>query len=170
MRSDDVLLGILFESPSTGYEIKQKFETVFSNFYNASFGSIYPILHKLEQQEKIEVETIHQDGKPDKKVYSITEKGIGDFQNYLHTEIEPRKNKWDFMVRMYFADNLPLEKQLELIDIELSKQEDEMEQLSQLQILIDKKASTFQKFCLEIGIKQKELFIFELKQLRDKLI
>ena len=118
MKSDDVVLGILLESPSTGYEIKQKFETVFSNFYNASFGSIYPILHKLVTHKKVYVKLVRQEGKPDKKIYSITEKGIESFQNYLRTEVEPRKTKWDFMVRMYFADGLPAYKQLELIDLE----------------------------------------------------
>ncbi|EHJ51790.1 PadR family transcriptional regulator [Streptococcus macacae] len=169
MRSDDVVLGILFESSSTGYEIKQKFETVFRNFYNASFGSIYPILHKLEQQGKIESSVVHQDGKPDKKVYTITEKGTEAFHQYLQTEIEPRKNKWDFMVRMYFADNLSIQKQREMIDVELMRQEDSMEQLLELQKLIEKRVNQFQKFSLEIGLKQKEVLIEELKRLREKL-
>lgn len=169
MRSDDVVLGILSESSSTGYEIKQKFETVFSNFYNASFGSIYPILHKLEQQGKIAVTLIHQDGKPDKKIYTITKKGMESFYHYLQTEIEPRKNKWDFMVRVYFADKIPLPKQKEMIDTELAKQEDSVNQLLALQKMIKGSATQFQKFSLDVGIKQKEVFIKELKQLRARL-
>lgn len=169
MRSEDVLLGILSESPSTGYEIKQKFETVFSNFYNASFGSIYPILHKLEQQEKIEVSVVHQEGKPDKKVYTITENGLKSFYYYLQTEIEPRKNKWDFMVRMYFADNLPIQKQKEIIDVELMRQEDSLEELLELQKLLEKRMSRFQKFSLETGLKQKEVLIEELRQLKKEI-
>ncbi len=77
MKSDDVVLGILLESPSTGYEIKQKFETVFSNFYNASFGSIYPILHKLVTHEKVDVDLICQEGKPDKK-YTPSQKKVSN--------------------------------------------------------------------------------------------
>ena len=169
MKSDDVVLGILLESPSTGYEIKQKFETVFRHFYNASFGSIYPILHKLVTHEKVDVDLICQEGKPDKKIYSITEKGIESFQSYLRTEVEPRKTKWDFMVRMYFADSLPAYKQLELIDREIAKQRDELEQLLELQKSIDATANTFQKFSLHLGITQKEAFLYELNTFRNTI-
>ena len=169
MKSDDVVLGILLESPSTGYEIKQKFETVFSNFYNASFGSIYPILHKLVTHKIVYVKLVRQEGKPDKKIYSITEKGIESFQNYLRTEVEPRKTKWDFMVRMYFADGLPAYKQLELIDLEIAKQHDELQQLLELQKNIDAAANAFQKFSLHLGITQKKAFLHELSTFRETI-
>ena len=55
VKSDDIVLGILVDKPATGYEIKNQFSTIFSNFYNASFGSVYPILHKLDKEGKVSV-------------------------------------------------------------------------------------------------------------------
>lgn len=170
MKSDDIILGILLESPSSGYEIKRKFSTIFVNFYNGSFGSIYPILHKLEQQKKVTVELIKQDNKPDKKIYSITENGKKTFLKYLDTQIEPRKIKWDFMIRMYYAEHLDFEERVTLIDSEIKKQQEEIEQLNYLNKLDwTDKMKQFQKFTFEIGIKEKELMIDELTKLKRNL-
>lgn len=44
-----VILGFLCEKDMTGYEIKQKMTLSTSNFIDASFGSIYPMLKKMEK-------------------------------------------------------------------------------------------------------------------------
>lgn len=44
-----VILGFLCEKDMTGYEIKQKMTISTSNFIDASFGSIYPMLKKMEK-------------------------------------------------------------------------------------------------------------------------
>ena len=72
-------------------------------------------------------------------------------------------------MRMYFADSLPAYKQLELIDREIAKQRDELEQLLELQKSIDATANTFQKFSLHLGITQKEAFLYELNTFRNTI-
>lgn len=44
-----VILGFLCEKDMTGYEIKQKMTISTSNFIDASFGSIYPMLKKWKR-------------------------------------------------------------------------------------------------------------------------
>lgn len=44
-----VILGFLCEKDMTGYEIKQKMTLSTSNFIDASFGSIYPMLKKWKR-------------------------------------------------------------------------------------------------------------------------
>ena len=48
---------------------------MFSHFIEASFGSIYPALTQLAGEELVTVRAEEQTGKPDKKVYAITDKG-----------------------------------------------------------------------------------------------
>lgn len=170
MKSEDIVLGILSEKPSSGYEIKQKFSTIFSNFYNASFGSIYPILHNLEKQEKVTVELLLQEGKPNKKIYSITNKGKEAFTEFLHSSVEKEKIKWDFMIRLYYAERLSVIEQKKLITEEIKSREQEINTLNQLKKeKWDNKMDSFQLFSFEIGIKQKQLMIDELKILLKKL-
>src|SRR5262245_49640758 len=69
-------LGALHFGAASGYEIKKLFEEGdFRFFYETSFGSIYPALSKLVEDGLALVTEQAQDKRPDKKVYSITEKG-----------------------------------------------------------------------------------------------
>ncbi|MCP0887960.1 PadR family transcriptional regulator [Ligilactobacillus sp. WILCCON 0076] len=171
MRSSDIILGILLEKPATGYEIKEKFTTSLSNFYNASFGSIYPILHKLTKEEKVVFETITQSGKPNKKVYSITQKGKIAFQQYLRQPVEDKKTKWDFMAHLFYSKYLTIEERLELIDSEIATQKSEVQILTALrEKLAVQKIDRYQFFCLDLGIKQKQLVVTELQGLKDNII
>ena len=75
MNSQDVILGIIMYHSLSGYDIKHKLETIFSYFYNASYGTIYPTLSKMEKEGMITKESVIQEGRPNKNVYSITEEG-----------------------------------------------------------------------------------------------
>ncbi|GGB42768.1 hypothetical protein GCM10011316_13340 [Roseibium aquae] len=69
-------LAILNRLDATGYEIrKESTEGKFSYFEDASFGSIYPALARLEADGRVTVREEHQPGKPARKVYSITPSG-----------------------------------------------------------------------------------------------
>ena len=103
MKSQDVILGILMETSASGYEIKQHFERLFSNFYNASYGTIYPTLTKLEQDGLITKQSLVQEGRPNKNVYTITEKGREAFHRYMVSDIQEVEIKSDFMLRLFFA-------------------------------------------------------------------
>lgn len=165
MKSDDIVLGILVDKPATGYEIKNQFSTIFSNFYNASFGSVYPILHKLDKEGKVSFEVVSQLGKPNKKVYSITTKGKKAFESYLQQPVESKKIKWDFMVRLFYSSQLDEQKRSALITSEINTRTDEIKELEALKLKLSRKqVDPYKLFCLDIGIQQKQLFIDKLKE------
>ena len=39
-----VCLGMLTDGPASGYDLKKQFESTFSHFFAAGYGSIYPAL------------------------------------------------------------------------------------------------------------------------------
>ena len=65
-----VILDLLAEKPSHGYEVIQTLEEKFRGFYSPSPGSVYPTLQLLEDLGYVSV--AERDGK---KVYSVTEEG-----------------------------------------------------------------------------------------------
>ena len=76
MNVKTLCLGILSVGEASGYEIKKAIEEgMFSHFIEASFGSIYPALTQLAGEGLVTVRAEEQTGKPDKKVYAITDKG-----------------------------------------------------------------------------------------------
>ncbi len=91
MNVRSLCLAILNMSDATGYEIRKlSTEAEYSYFVDASFGSIYPALNKLEVDGMVTCRLEEQVGKPARKVYSITEAGRQEFRVSLN--IPPQKD------------------------------------------------------------------------------
>jgi DNA-binding PadR family transcriptional regulator len=116
MDDKTLCLGVLTEGDKTGYEIKHCFEEAFSHFFGASFGSIYPALAELSRQGLVTCESVEQDKRPDKKVYSLTERGHRVLLEDLLTTPPRHKVRSEFLALMYFAHLLPPERVGAIID------------------------------------------------------
>lgn len=98
-------LGILTLGDATGYEIRKQFEAgPFAHFYDASYGSIYPALGRLLKDGLVDVTEHAQDGKPDKKVYSLTAEGREVFVKALGEMPGPDKLRSETLIRFFFAE------------------------------------------------------------------
>jgi DNA-binding PadR family transcriptional regulator len=74
-----VILNLLKDKPSHGYEIIRALEELFHGFYTPSAGSVYPTLQMLDDMGY--VSSSERDGK---KIYTITEEG----KNFLKEQQE----------------------------------------------------------------------------------
>lgn len=105
-----VCLSILHTGPATGYEIRRLcVEGECSYFVEASFGSIYPALAKLEDDGLVSSHVEQQDGKPSKKVYSITKAGHEAFVQALCEPLGEEVFRSPFLLFARFAHLLPAE-------------------------------------------------------------
>ncbi len=94
-----VCLAILHFSDATGYEIKKmSTEEQFSYFVDASFGSIYPALSRLQDDECVTVREEYESGKPPRKIYSITDKGRQELIESLEVVPRPDSFKSEFLL------------------------------------------------------------------------
>lgn len=109
-------LGVLTNGDMAGYDIKKYFEEAFSHFFVAGFGSIYPALAELTRDGLVNVASVSQEKRPDKKVYSLTEAGRDALEQAL-LQTEPRhKVRSEFLVLMYFAHLLPRQRLAQVMD------------------------------------------------------
>ena len=103
-----VCLAILYDGDSTGYEIRKlSTEGEYSYFVDASFGAIYPALAKLEAEGLVTSRVELQDGKPAKKIYSITATGRREFINSLFEQLGEDEYRSEFLLFARFASELP---------------------------------------------------------------
>lgn len=110
MNTQTLILAILNFEDASGYEIKkQSSEGAFSYFVDISFGSIYPTLAKLEADGKVTCRIESQNGKPDKKIYSITDKGRQEFISSLAQPPALDKFKSEFLLFSMNANMAPTE-------------------------------------------------------------
>ena len=66
------ILGFLMDSEATGYDLKRRFRNPVGFFYRVSDGSLYPALHKLEQEGSIKAEWRQSENNRRAKFYSLT--------------------------------------------------------------------------------------------------
>ncbi|MBG1231941.1 PadR family transcriptional regulator [Aestuariivirga litoralis] len=100
-------LGILSMREASGYEIKKELEDgKFSHFVEASFGSIYPALTQMNAEGLLSVRAEEQSGRPDKKVYAITEAGKAALAKNLSVIPARDKFKSEFLFEMLFQEIL----------------------------------------------------------------
>lgn len=101
-------MAILYDGEATGYEIRKLVvEGEYSYFIDASYGSIYPALAKLEQDELVVSRVETQEGKPAKKVYSLTAAGRNAFIQSLFETLEEDQFRSEFLLFLRFASELP---------------------------------------------------------------
>lgn len=79
--NDALILGVLAERSLHGYEISKQIKLKSKDALTLPENKLYPALHKLEELGLISSEWVPQHGKPDRKVYSITEDGTRELQN-----------------------------------------------------------------------------------------
>lgn len=103
------ILGLLSKWDATGYDIKKEFDDFMSIFWHSHLSQIYPELNKLETQQLVTSRLIPQEGKPHKKVYSITDGGIEEITNWVGSPPEIPKIKDSFLMQVFFMDNIPVD-------------------------------------------------------------
>lgn len=103
-------LAVLQFGEATGYEIKKTVEDgMFNHFIEASYGSIYPALTRMSAEGLVTCRAESQSGKPDKKIYSMTETGRAELIRALGEAPREDKFKSEFLFVMLLADQLPNE-------------------------------------------------------------
>jgi DNA-binding PadR family transcriptional regulator len=76
------ILGLLNYGEMTGYEIKEVFACSLNFFWTAQTSQIYRELQTIEKKHWAKSTLIMQEGKPDKKVFKITDEGKEELLHY----------------------------------------------------------------------------------------
>jgi PadR family transcriptional regulator, regulatory protein AphA len=101
------ILGFLSLEPTSGYTLKQRFDGSVRSFWSATQSQIYRELHALEGEGLVEVKAVPGAGKPDRKVYSLTEQGRAALETWLQEPLEPLLLRHPLLLKLVFAAHLP---------------------------------------------------------------
>lgn len=169
MKGRDVILGILQKKPRTGYEINDILQNQISYFYDGTYGMIYPTLKKLEKEGKVKKETIIQDDKPNKNIFSITSKGKDELAEYLNSGDTSEVFKSDFLMKLFFGENFSKRQIIKLIRNEIKTKEEQINQLTaSLNHWESQGISKLQKITVGYGLAEYRAVVKYLKeQLKD---
>jgi DNA-binding PadR family transcriptional regulator len=100
MALDHAILVSLLEKPGSGYELARRFERSIGYFWTATHQQIYRVLKRMESDGWIDVREVPQQGRPDKKEYSVAALGRDALSRWLHEPIQPESVRHDLAVKI----------------------------------------------------------------------
>jgi DNA-binding PadR family transcriptional regulator len=110
-----MVLGMLRLGATSGYAIKKAADASTRNLWPMSLSQVYPELARLEEHGLV---TRHEDphGARERSAYELTEEGEAALLTWLRSAHEtPLQVRSESMLRLFFADVLSVEDQIELV-------------------------------------------------------
>lgn len=97
------ILGLLAEGPRSGYDIKKEVEERLSHFWSQSYGHIYPMLRRLDERGLVAMTVERQEGRPDRKVYALTDDGRRALEDGFAAPPTPSMPRNELLLRIFMG-------------------------------------------------------------------
>jgi len=117
------LLGMLLHGPMSGYDMKKFSDSSISHFWSENYGHIYPILKRLEKDALVKSDVVRTKGKPNRHLYTLTEKGKEVFLEWLKRPADSEIRRNEFLLKLFFAGDLPVRDVIRIIEHEKVRNE-----------------------------------------------
>jgi DNA-binding PadR family transcriptional regulator len=134
MYSDILILAMLRQGPRHGYEIKKDIERALGGMVPMSNKTLYLALKHFEEMGAVIREVVPQEGKPNRHLYHLTERGVELLQVYLR-DFGPAQAGADreFFTRVAFFDFLEVHEREAVLRTRLAYLQGCLAYLGQLQ-------------------------------------
>ncbi len=119
------ILTILAREKSSGYDLARHFALTAGYIWSATHQQIYLELGKLHQSGLVDFTLVSQDGKPDKKVYKLTDDGRDELKVWLKRPAAQKRVRESLLIKVLGSHLVPADNLLE----EISRQREEHEQM-----------------------------------------
>jgi PadR family transcriptional regulator AphA len=152
------VLGLLYDAPKSGYEIKRFYSETIRNFWNVSDGQLYPTLRRMHGEGLISREVVPKENTANKHVYSITETGRKEFLGWLAKPIlKFQEMKEPFVMQMFFFDKLSKAGVAKHLEAQLAMQDHLMQEFQEVEQSYWDQLTPYQKLIAEAAMIFMEL-------------
>jgi len=100
----DAVLAALLEGESSGYDLAKSFDASVANFWMATPQQLYRELERLAAQGLIQARVVHQERRPNKRMYALTEAGREAIQQFTSRAPKPCVIRDELAVKVLAAD------------------------------------------------------------------
>jgi len=100
MALEHAILVSLLERPGSGYELARRFERSIGRFWTATHQQIYRVLKRMEADGWVTAEAVDQDGRPDKRSYSVAGAGRAVLTTWLRDPVQPEAVRHELAVKI----------------------------------------------------------------------
>jgi len=108
------LLGLLADTPQTGYDLAKRFElTLADHAWHASHSQISPELKRMAVDGLVQVV---EEGARGSRVYDVTAEGRAELRRWMFTPLGDSPARNEFVLRLFLLSSLDLPDVRELVD------------------------------------------------------
>lgn len=100
------ILGLLATGPMSGYDLRKEMAARMAHVWTADQAQIYRSLAALVEDGCVTVETVAQDGRPDRRVHRLLARGARELDDWLATELRDPPVRNSFLLRLYNGERL----------------------------------------------------------------
>ena len=104
-----MVLRILYEKPSHGYQIMEQLEQMTSERYIPEPGALYTMLRRMEERSLVTSEWAKKETGADRRIYTLTDAGVKILKEGLEM-VKRRRQLMDSLVQFYDATFVETEK------------------------------------------------------------
>jgi PadR family transcriptional regulator AphA len=130
-RTPYAILGALSHGPKSGYDISRLFDSQSLFFWSESYGQIYPTLKRLLEDEMVEMKSEARESGPERKIYSVTERGTEHLQLWLDDRALKSSVRDEFMLKLYFTPEADKTRTIERLESLQTQVEQHLETLDE---------------------------------------
>jgi DNA-binding PadR family transcriptional regulator len=102
------VLGLVARRPEGvhGYQLKKDLDSLCDDFWEINYGRLYRVLDLLDHAGQLVLEEYLQHGRPNRKVYRITESGKQTLDDWLLQPVvtDPRPLRDELSLKLLFID------------------------------------------------------------------
>jgi DNA-binding PadR family transcriptional regulator len=100
----DAVLAALLEGESSGYDLAKSFDASVANFWMATPQQLYRELDRLAEQGLIRARVVHQERRPNKRMFSLTAAGYEAIQEFTSRAPRPSAIRDELSVQVLAVD------------------------------------------------------------------
>lgn len=143
MYAEIMILAMLNQQPQHGYELKKGIELVLGGKVSLNNTVLYPTLKRFEEMGAVTRQLIPQEGKPNRHLYHLTERGTELLHTYL-CDFPPEQAADDaeFLTRVAFFDVLEPEERRAILQKRLAYVKTSLDYLDHLQKIANEACAT----------------------------
>jgi DNA-binding PadR family transcriptional regulator len=100
----DAVLAALLEGEASGYDLAKGFDASVANFWMATPQQLYRELDRLADEGLIRARVVHQERRPNKRMFSLTEAGYEAIRQFTARAPKPSVIRDELAVKVLAAD------------------------------------------------------------------
>ncbi|MFD9464585.1 PadR family transcriptional regulator [Streptomyces sp. NPDC060027] len=100
----NAVLAALLEGEASGYDLAKGFDASVANFWMATPQQLYRELERMEQEGLIAARVVQQARRPNKRLFSLTEAGLGALHDFTSEPAKSGAIRNELMVKVQAVD------------------------------------------------------------------